>query len=169
MDNPTNREIQSSIFMTIIIIFFAQTCNATLTKPNLSESGQTASATELEAGFMSPPDSARPRVWWHWTAGNVTKEGITKDLEWMKRVGIGGMHMADGSSGSGQTVEQKIVFFTPEWFDAVHHSAAEADRLGLELRRQQRVNAAESDECVCSRFVHGEPGGQQCGREQGEQ
>jgi hypothetical protein len=90
-------------------------------------------APSLEQGFAAPPDSAKPRVWWHWTGSNVTKEGITKDLEWMKRVGIGGMHMADGSSGSGQTVEQKIPFFTPEWFDAVHHAAAEADRLGLEM------------------------------------
>jgi hypothetical protein len=90
-------------------------------------------APSLEQGFAAPPDSAKPRVWWHWTGSNVTKEGITKDLEWMKRVGIGGMHMADGSSGSGQTVEPKIPFFTPEWFDAVHHAAAEADRLGLEM------------------------------------
>jgi hypothetical protein len=87
----------------------------------------------LEQGFRNPPDSAKPRVWWHWTAGNVTKEGITKDLEWMKRVGIGGMHLADVSSGSGQTVDKKINFFSPEWFDAVRHAAAEADRLGLEM------------------------------------
>src|SRR6185312_15797692 len=31
----------------------------------------------LEAGFANPPDSAKPRVWWHWIGGNVTKEGIT--------------------------------------------------------------------------------------------
>jgi hypothetical protein len=87
----------------------------------------------LEQGFKNPPDSAKPRTWWHWTSGNVTKEGITKDLEWMKRVGIGGMHLADVSSGSGQTVENKINFGTPEWYDAVRHAASEADRLGLEM------------------------------------
>ena len=47
----------------------------------------------LEEGFKNPPESALPRTWWHWTNSNVTKEGITKDLEWMKRVGIGGMHL----------------------------------------------------------------------------
>ena len=87
----------------------------------------------LERGFQNPPDSAKPRTWWHWTGGNVTKDGITKDLEWMKRVGIGGMHLADVSSGSGQTVEKKIVFGTPEWLDAVRHAVSEADRLGLEM------------------------------------
>ena len=46
----------------------------------------------LEAGFRDPPASARPRVWWHWMNGNVTTDGIAKDLEWMKRIGIGGVH-----------------------------------------------------------------------------
>src|SRR6476660_8698925 len=92
-----------------------------------------AFADELSDGFLNPPDSAKPRTWWHWTNGNVTKEGITKDLEWMKRVGIGGMHLADVASGSGQTVENKILFGSEEWLDAVRHAAAEADRLGLEL------------------------------------
>ena len=87
----------------------------------------------LEQGFKTPPDSARPRTWWHWTGGNITREGITKDLEWMKRAGIGGFQLADVSMGSGQTVERKIVFGTPEWLDAVRHAAGEADRLGLEM------------------------------------
>ena len=43
----------------------------------------------LDQGFQNPPDSAKPRTWWHWTGGNIAKEGITKDLEWMKRAGIG--------------------------------------------------------------------------------
>ena len=42
----------------------------------------------LAKGFVNPPDSAKPRTWWHWTNGNVTEAGITKDLEWMKRVAL---------------------------------------------------------------------------------
>ena len=87
----------------------------------------------LEMGFKSPPESAKPRTWWHWTMSNVTKDGITKDLEWMKRVGIGGFMLADVNAGRGQTVEPKIPYGTPEWYDAVRHAAAEADRLGLEM------------------------------------
>jgi hypothetical protein len=90
-------------------------------------------ADPLAESFRSPPDAAKPRTWWHWTMSNVTKEGITKDLEWMKRVGIGGFMLADVSAGGGQTVTAKIPFGTPEWFDAVRHAAAEADRLGLEM------------------------------------
>src|SRR5215510_14402902 len=69
----------------------------------------------LAQGFQHPPDSARPRTWWHWTASNVTTEGITKDLEWMKRVGIAGFQLADVNAGGGQTVDHKIVFGSPEW------------------------------------------------------
>jgi len=87
----------------------------------------------LQEGFLNPPDESRPRVWWHWTGGNVTRDGITKDLEWMRRVGVGGAHIADIGMEGGQTVENKIEFFTPQWFDAVRHAAAESDRLGLEL------------------------------------
>jgi len=88
---------------------------------------------DLEAGFKNPPEPAKPRTWWHWTNSNITKEGITKDLEWMSRAGIGGFQLADVASGQGQTVDKKIVFGTPEWIDAVRHAAAEADRLKLEM------------------------------------
>jgi hypothetical protein len=50
-------------------------------------------ADGLLAGFRSPPDEAKPQTWWHWMNGNVSREGITLDLEAMKRAGIGGFQM----------------------------------------------------------------------------
>ena len=44
----------------------------------------------LVEGFRTPPAAARPWVWWHWLNGNVDEQGAKLDLEWMKRVGIGG-------------------------------------------------------------------------------
>ncbi len=99
----------------------------------LSLQGADTGGDPLERGFVNPPDEARPRVWWHWTGGNVTKDGITRDLEWMRRVGIGGAHVADIGMAGGQRVGRKVDFFTPEWMEALRHAAAEADRLGLEL------------------------------------
>jgi hypothetical protein len=87
----------------------------------------------LAKGFVTPPDSAKPRTWWHWTNGNVTETGITKDLEWMKRVGIGGFQLVDVATGNGQVVEPKINFGTPEWYHAVKHSAELAKQLDLEM------------------------------------
>jgi hypothetical protein len=87
----------------------------------------------LREGFKDPPFSAWPRTWWHWTKSNVTKEGITKDLEWMKRSCIAGFQLADVNAGGGQTVNDPVVFGSPQWLDAVHYAAAEAERLGLEM------------------------------------
>lgn len=64
---------------------------------------------------------------------NVTKDGIAKDLTWMKRVGLGGFMLADVNYGRGQVVPHKIPYGTPEWYDAVRFAASEADRLGLEM------------------------------------
>jgi hypothetical protein len=92
-----------------------------------------AQSDDLLRGFEHPPDSAKPRTWWHWTNGNVTEDGIAKDLEWMKRVGIGGFQLVDVAAGGGQTVETKINFGTPEWLHAVRHAAEEGKRLNLEM------------------------------------
>jgi len=88
---------------------------------------------ELERGFKTPPDSAKPRAWWHWMNGNVTKEGITADLEWMHRAGIAGMQMIDANLGTPLFVDKPLVWMTPEWKEAFRHAADEAHRLGLEI------------------------------------
>jgi len=87
----------------------------------------------LEEGFLNPPESARPRVWWHWMNGNITKEGIRADLEWMHRVGIGGFQNFDASLSTPQIVEKRLVYMTPEWKDAFLFTTRLADSLGLEM------------------------------------
>ena len=98
--------------------------------------GQTAQPAEivgLEQGFKHPPDSAKPFAWWHWMSGNVTEAGITADLEWMHRVGIGGMQMFDGDMGAPLFVDKPLIWMTPEWKSALRHAAAEAERLHMQM------------------------------------
>ncbi|MDR0756973.1 MAG: hypothetical protein LBF85_03905, partial [Tannerella sp.] len=95
---------------------------------NLNES-----ALKLEQGFLAPPEEAKPRVWWHWMNGNITKEGIRADLEWMKRVGIGGFQNFDAGLATPPVVEKRLVYMTPEWKDAFRFTAELADSLGLEM------------------------------------
>lgn len=90
-------------------------------------------ARSLEDQFRDPPGSARPRVWWHWVNGNVTKDGIVKDLAWMKRVGIGGLQNFNAALRSPVVVKDRLTYGSPEWKDAFRTAASEADRLGLEL------------------------------------
>jgi hypothetical protein len=91
-----------------------------------------AQENSLQKGFENPPDSAKPRVWWHWMNGNITKEGIKLDLEWMRRVGIGGFQNFDAALNTPKFVDQRLVYMTPEWKDAFRYTTELADKLGLE-------------------------------------
>jgi hypothetical protein len=98
------------------------------------QSGQGAVAADsLRDGFRTPPETARPRVWWHWLSGNVSRDGITKDLEWMKRIGLAGAMMFDGDMGAPKIVPERVTVLSPQWFDNLRFAASEADRLGLEF------------------------------------
>ena len=88
---------------------------------------------DLAAGFLNPPNSARPRVWWHWMNGNITRDGIDKDLTWMQRVGIGGVQNFDVGLATRQIVDQRLTFMTPPWRDAFRFAAGRAQQLGLEM------------------------------------
>jgi len=84
----------------------------------------------LVQGFKNPPASARPHTWWHWMDGNVTKEGITADLEAMKEVGIGGAQMFTVGQG---IPKGPVDYMSPRWREMTAHAISEAGRLGIEL------------------------------------
>ncbi|MGH9529060.1 MAG: glycosyl hydrolase [Terriglobales bacterium] len=90
------------------------------------------SSVPLEQGFENPPSSAKPRVWWHWMNGNITKDGIKLDLEWMNRIGIGGFQNFDAALNTPKLVDKRLVYMTPEWKDAFLYATKLADQLGLE-------------------------------------
>ncbi|HEX4265126.1 MAG TPA: glycosyl hydrolase [Verrucomicrobiae bacterium] len=91
----------------------------------------TASATDsLETGFLNPPDSAKPQTWWHWMNGNITKEGITLDLEAMKQIGLGGATIVNVDCGIPRG---DVPFMSPAWREDFKFAVSEANRLGLQL------------------------------------
>jgi len=85
---------------------------------------------ELARGFAAPPDSARPWVYWMWMDGNLTRDGITADLEAMKRAGIGGVIAMEVNVGIPRG---PVEFMSPEWRRLFKHAVSEAERLGLEI------------------------------------
>ncbi len=88
---------------------------------------------ELQENFQNPPQSARTQVWWHWMNGNITKDGIKKDLEWMKRIGLGGFHHFDAALGTPTIVDQRLIYMHDDWKDAFAYATQKADSLGLEM------------------------------------
>jgi hypothetical protein len=86
----------------------------------------------LKSGFLNPPESAHPRVWWHWMNGNITKDGIKLDLEWMHRIGIGGFHNFDAALDTPQVVDHRLAYMTPEWKDAFKYAITLGRQFGME-------------------------------------
>ena len=87
-------------------------------------------ADALREGFANPPHESRPHVWWHWMNGNVSKAGITADLEAMASAGIGGAQIFDVSDG---ICPGPVAFNSDAWMDMLRHANGEAKRLGIEL------------------------------------
>jgi alpha-L-rhamnosidase len=96
----------------------------------LASPGSARGAGELERGFARPPASARPWVYWFWLNGNITREGITADLEAMKRVGVGGVLIMEVDQGAPVG---PVDFAGPKWRELFKHVCSEASRLGLEV------------------------------------
>src|SRR2546430_5733302 len=92
-----------------------------------------AQQDELDLNFKNPRYSAKPGVWWHWMNGNITKEGIKLDLEWMHRVGIAGYQNFDAALQTPQVVERRLAYMTPEWKEAFKYAIGIGDQLGMEI------------------------------------
>jgi hypothetical protein len=110
-----------------------------------------ATTEELADGFAHPPASTRPWVYWFWINGNLTREGITADLEAMERVGIGGVLImeVDGSP------QGKVAFGTEPWKEMFRFACQEANRLGLEINMNNDAGWAGSGVDATSVVVRG--------------
>jgi hypothetical protein len=87
----------------------------------------------LLRGFVDPPNGARPRVWWHWMNGNISEQGIKLDLEWMHRVGLGGVTIFEGAINTPQVVPNRLIYMTPEWKQAFRTAVSTARGMGMEV------------------------------------
>ena len=81
------------------------------------------SAATPEEVFLKPPAKAQVGVWWHWMGGQVTKEGIVKDLDWFSRTGISSatiFAMADSCTPWAKRIADiptdNLHPFTDEWW-----------------------------------------------------
>ncbi|MEI8373412.1 MAG: glycosyl hydrolase [Planctomycetota bacterium] len=90
-------------------------------------------ADELEKSFASPSEGTRPRCYWYWMDGHITKEGITQDLEAMRRVGIGEGYIGVISGMSGKPAAGGSKALTDSWWGFIEHAVREGGRLGVDI------------------------------------
>ena len=108
--------------------FFTAVCLAALASLPLY-----AQREEILKEFSNPSMEYRPRVWWHWMNGNVTRDGIRKDLVWMKESGVGGVQVFDAGLNIPTVVSNRLSYMSDGWKDAFNYAAELADSLGLEF------------------------------------
>ncbi|MAU71193.1 MAG: glycoside hydrolase [Pseudozobellia sp.] len=117
---------KASLFIGLLICMLLIGCAQEPPKPSFNKE-------ELAKNFQNPPNEAKPRVWWHWMNGNITKEGIKNDLNWMAETGIGGFQNFDANLFTPLVTDKKLVFMTPEWQDAFKYTTDLAIEKGLEM------------------------------------
>lgn len=86
---------------------------------------------EFSQAFRNPPDSAQPGVYWYWVGGNVSREGITRDLEAMAALGIKRAFATPidlGEEGRGP-----VRALSDEWWSLMAHAITEASRTGIDI------------------------------------
>ena len=104
----------------LILFFFASALDAQ-TPLNKSE-------------FQNPPTSSKVHTWWHWMGGNITKDGITKDLEAMKAHGVVEATIFNiGEIYTKKVDVPKVKFNSPEWIKMYQWALKEANRLGITI------------------------------------
>ncbi|MEJ7778522.1 MAG: glycosyl hydrolase [Daejeonella sp.] len=79
--------------------------------------------------FKSPGPSNKAYTYWMFMNGNITKEGITKDLEAMKAAGVEGTYFFS----IGYYPKGPVKFMSPEWIDCVAHAMKESARLKMKF------------------------------------
>jgi hypothetical protein len=115
-----------ALTLTAMLALLIAGCNG---EKNRQEDPVTPEA--LAAGFINPPDSVKPWVYWYWISDNISKEGITMDLEAMARVGIG--EALIGNIGLEEMPYGKVAVLSEEWWQLIEHTIREGKRVGVNL------------------------------------
>ncbi len=95
-------------------------------------------AATLEEDFRDPPREAGLWAWWHWQGNNVTRKGITLDLEAMRDSGLAGATIFTIAEHAGlgvlsNRVNKVMAYRNEEWWGLIAFAVAEAERLGLRI------------------------------------
>lgn len=124
MSHCKNRFPSKSITLCLLLVLvcFGQSCSKKINTE--------ANSSALIKGFLSPPPTAKPGVYWYFMDGNMTKASMTADLESMKKVGIGNLIFLEVNVGIPRG---KVDFLSAEWQDMFAHAVKECERLDIAM------------------------------------
>ena len=85
---------------------------------------------KIQTGFVTPHDSNSVWCYWYWIGDDISKEGITKDLEAMKEVGIGAAFIGNINPDE---VDGRVPMLSEEWWEHMVHAVNEGKRIGVDI------------------------------------
>lgn len=121
---PTKKVLVFVYFFLISTYGFSQK-NATANETGF------AGYDSLEKVFLHPGDAVQTSVYWYWMSDNISKEGVVKDLESMKKEGINRAFI--GNIALAETAPGKVKFLSDEWWDVMHTALKTATKLNIEI------------------------------------
>ncbi len=91
------------------------------------------SASYLQKGFFTPPDSVKPSVYWYWMSDNISEAGVRKDIEAMKQIGIGRAFIGNIGYPKEEVPYGKVKLFSDEWWKVTKAAITAATREGIDI------------------------------------
>ena len=85
---------------------------------------------KLQSGFVTPHDTNKVWCYWYWINDDISKEGITKDLEAMKKVGIGAAFIGNINPPE---VDGPVPILSDHWWECMVHAVNEGKRIGVDI------------------------------------
>jgi len=109
------------VMVTVSLLFYSCT-----SKPKIPQKD----FNSIVANFQTPADTNNLWCYWYWINDDISKEGITRDLEAMKKAGIGAALIGNinpaGKNG-------KVPLFSDKWWECMVHAVTEGHRIGVDI------------------------------------
>lgn len=109
-----------ALFIVLFLLFYSSCKNR-----------QATSIDEIQQTFTHIPDTVQTSVYWYWMSGNISKKGVIKDLQSMKKAGINRAFI--GNIGYKATPYGKVKIFSEEWWDIMHTALKTATQLNIQI------------------------------------
>jgi hypothetical protein len=130
MERRKANQINVIMFFILLISIPFQNAKGQI-PPGTAKDHKPFSFNGLQNEFTLIPDSIQTSIYWYWLDGNISKEGVVKDLEAMKKVGINRAFIGNIGLDDGPYGKNKI--FSVEWWDILHTALRTATRLNIQI------------------------------------
>ncbi len=118
---------------TVIILLIFSISFITKAQINDNKDKKNPGISQLAKGFKTLPDSTKPSCYWYWLSDNISREGVTRDLESMAKVGIGRAFIGNIGLDTAETSYGKVKMFSDEWWKVTEQAMSTATKLGINI------------------------------------